>query len=262
MLSTALGSEPIEDVQGLIKFDQTMQPRVVVIDSAQNLFLTEVGYFEAYKTFMQCMNAHLGNIFWVVSMHAPSWVYLSCIFTREQRISNVYRMPRWTPMEIRKLILSRHMGARRRLRYNELLLSAAASNESNSVRAADSRVFNILWEQSGGNPLAAIELWLNASKVTHRSVEIGVPQRPSVALLSKLNDDLHFIYAAIVSHHSLSTNEIMLVTHFSEPIIRHALKQGINLGMIVRDSSKRYKVDPLWYGTLSGLLQRKNMLWN
>ena len=31
--------------------------------------------------------------------------------------------------------------------------------------------------------------------------------------------------------------------------------------MITRDESKRYMIDPYWYGTLSGFLHRKNMLW-
>ena len=53
----------------------------------------------------------------------------------------------------------------------------------------------------------------------------------------------------------------MLVTHFAEPIVRHALKQGINLGIIVREADGRYAVDAFWHATLSAFLQRKNMLW-
>lgn len=259
-IAKTLGIEPFTDLGGFVKQDADISPQVLVIDSAHNLFLAEVGLFDAYKSLLQCLNAHLENVFWVVVMHAPSWNYLNYVFVREQRVSNIYKMPRWSPMDIRKLILSRHHGGRRRLKYNEMLLSAAASSESSSVRAADSRVFNILWEQCGGNPLAAIELWLNAVKVKGRVAEVGVPQRPSTNLLSGLKDDLYFVYTAIVQHSSLSTSEIMLVTHFSEPVVRHALKQGINLGMITRDESKRYLVDPYWYGTLSGFLHRKNML--
>jgi hypothetical protein len=261
-IADTLGIERFTDVAGLVRQDGEIEPQVLVIDSAHNLFLAEVGCLKAYKALLECMNAHLQNVFWLVVMHSPSWNYLNCVFSREQRISHVYKMPRWSPMDIRKLILSRHQGGRRRLKYNEMLLSAAASSESSSVRAADSRVFNILWEQCGGNPLAAIELWLNAVKVKGRIAEVGVPQRPPSNLLNGLKDDLFFVYTAIVVHSELSTAEIMRVTHFSEPVVRHALKQGINLGMIVRDESKRYRIDPYWYGTLSGYLHRKNMLWD
>ena len=261
-LAEALGLPALQSTAELVKVDQNLPQQVVVIDDVHNLFMAEVGQFEAYKALMQCLNAHLDQVFWVISMHAPSWSYLSCVFSRQQRITNVYYMPRWSPQEIRRLVLSRHQGSKRRLRYNELLLSASASNESSSVRGADSRVFNILWEQSHGNPTAALELWLNAVKVKGRIVEIGVPQKPSAQPLADMKDDLYFVYAAIVVHRSLSTQEIMCVTHFAEPIVRHAIKQGINLGMILRDSRGRYSVDPYWYGTLSAFLQRKNLLWN
>jgi hypothetical protein len=261
-ITQLLGIESILDAGGLVKQEEDIERQVVVIDSAHNLFMAEVGYFNAYRALMQCMNAHLDNVYWIVVLNAPSWTYLSYVFSREQRVSNIFKMPRWSPMDIRKLILSRHKGGKRRLKYNNMLLSAAASSESSSIRAADSRVFNILWEQSGGNPLAAIELWLDAVKVKGRLAEVGVPERPSANLLNGMKDDLYFVYTAIVLHASLSTKEIMLVTHFSEPIVRHAVKQGINMGMIIRDESMRYKIDPYWYGSLSGFLQRKNLLWN
>ena len=261
-ITECLEIESVNDAGGLVKQDETIERQVLVIDSAHNLFMAEVGYFNAYRALMECMNAHLDNVYWVVVLNAPSWTYLNYVFSREQRVSNVFKMPRWSPMDIRRLILSRHKGGKRRLKYNNLLLSAAASSESSSIRAADSRVFNILWEQSGGNPLAAIELWLNAVKVKGRLAEVGVPERPSANLLNGMKDDLYFVYTAIVLHASLSTKEIMLVTHFSEPIVRHAVKQGINMGMIIRDESMRYKIDPYWYGSLSGFLHRKNLLWN
>ncbi len=261
-LAETLHLKEINDVGELVKLDANLEPRVVVIDDAHNLFLAEVGCFDAYKTLMQCMNAQLENIFWVVSMHAPSWSYLSCVFSREQRISNIYRMSRWSPQEIRRLVLSRHQGSKRRLRYNELLLSASASSESSSVRSADSRVFNILWEQSAGNPAVAIELWLSAAKVKGRVIEMGVPQRPESAMLKSLKNDLYFVLSAIVVHRRLSTQEIMKATHFSEALVRHALKQGINMGVIVRESDGRYAIDAYWWPTLNAFLQGKNLLWS
>ncbi len=262
IIAETLECAPFSETNGLELQDDKIEPKVVVIDSAQNLFMTEVGYLEGYKALMQCLTAHLKNVFWIVSMHTQSWSYIGHVFARQQRISSIYRMPRWSPQEIRKLILSRHQGSRRRLRYNELLFSAAASSESSSVRAADSRVFNILWEQSGGNPQAALELWLSATKIKQRIVEVGVPQRPSPTLLANLKDDLYFVYTAIIVHRSLSTREIMLVTHFAEPVVRHALKQGLNVGLIKREADKRYAVDSCWLATCCGFLQRKNLLWD
>lgn len=261
LIGEHLGLEEPESIADLVKRCDPLDPQVVIIENTQNLFLSEVGYLDAYRTFNQCLNAHLPNIFWVVVMHSASWTYLSCVFNRELRFSNIYRMPRWSPADIRRLILSRHQNSRRRLQYDELLLSASAGSESSSVRAADSRVFNILWEQSSGNPKVAIQLWLAASRSKDKVVEIGVPTKPGANSLKELQDDLCFIYAAIVIHKSLSSDEIMQVTHYAEPIVRHALKQGLHFGLLRRDDSKRYRIEAIWQGTLGSFLASKNMLW-
>lgn len=245
----------------LVSQDAGLPPQIVVVDNTHNLFLSEVGKLDAYRRFIQCLNAHLSNVFWVVVMHGPSWTYLDCVFNREQRFTHVYRMRKWTPGDIRKLILSRHQGSRRRLRYDELLLSASAGSESSSVRAADSRVFNIIWEQSAGNPLVALHLWLAAARTRDRVVEIGVPQKPAAAALNSLNDDACFILATIITHKSLNSYEIMEATNYAEPIVRHAIKQGMNLGLLWRSEDKRYGVHPAWQQTLAAHLTRKNMLW-
>ncbi len=262
MIGQHLTIPKLHTVAELAKVDPDLEPQVVILDNTHNLFLSEVGGLDAYRTLSQCLNAHLDNIFWVVVMHAPSWHYLSCVFRREQRFSHIIRMPRWSPADIRKLILSRHQGSRRRIRYDELLLSASAGNESSSVRAADSRVFNILWEQSGGNPQVAIHLWLAAARSKERVVELGVPSRPSTSPLKALQDDPCFVFAAIVIHKALNTEELMQVTHFPEAIVRHGLKQGLNLGLLWRDESKRYRIQPSWQGTLSSFLTSKNMIWD
>jgi len=251
----------LKSIGELVKLDETLEPQVVVLDNTHNLFLSEVGYLNAYRALSQCLNAHLNNIFWVVVMHAPSWTYLSCVFKRELRFSQIYRMPRWSPGDIRRLILSRHQGSRRRIRYDELLMSASAGSESSSIRAADSRVFNILWEQSSGNPQVAIQLWLDAARSKDKVVELGVPSRPAGTALKDMKEDLGFVFAAIVIHKSLSSEEIMRVTHFPDAIVRHALKQGTNLGLVWRDDSKRYRIQPAWQGTLNSYLASKNLLW-
>ncbi len=261
LIAEHLGSKEISSISELAEYDQTLSPQIVVIEDSHNLFLSEVGKLDAYRALNQCLNAHLQNIFWIVVMHSHSWTYLNCVFNRELRFSNIFSMPRWSPSDIRKLILSRHQGSRRRLSYNELLLSASAGNESSSVRAANSRVFNILWEQSGGTPKVAISLWLNAARSKDRTVEIGVPEKPQSAQLKGIRDDLCFIYAAIITHHALNSAEIMEVTHYPEAIVRHALKQGSYQGMLIRDSTKRYRIHPLWQGTLFNVLASRNMLW-
>jgi predicted transcriptional regulator len=259
LLSKHIGHS-IESIAELVKVDETTEKQVIVIENACNLFLSEVGCLDGYRALIDIMNAHLKNLFWVVLMHEPSWNYLKYVFEKEQRFSNVYRMPKWSALEIRKLILSRHQGSQLRIKYDEMLVSASARSESASVRSADSSVFNILWEQSGGNPLVAMQIWLESANSNGRILNVGVPSRPSSDQLNTASEDALFVYAALMFHKELTVPEIMRVSHFTESVVRQALKFGLNTGFIQKIASG-YMVDTLWQNVLTLYLQRKNYLW-
>ena len=260
LMAQHFGLDNVSSVADLVKQEEALEQQVVVVDNTHNLFLSEVGHLSGFRTMNQYLNARLGKVYWVMVMHSSSWFYLRCVYEREMNFANIYTMPRWSPGDIRKLILSRHQGSGRRIKYNELLLSASAGNESSSVRAADSRVFNILWEQSNGIPLVALHLWLAAARSKGRMVEVGVPEKPSNAPLKELSDDLCFVFAAIVTHETLNSKEIRMVTHYEDPIVRHALKQGIKMGLLMRDDELRYRIHASWQGTLKSFLASKNMI--
>ena len=262
LIAQHFGNTAEESVGALVAQEDQLQPQVVIVENAHNLFLSEVGHLDGFRSFNQYLNARLTKVFWVVVMYSASWNFLSRVYERELHFSNIYQLSRWSPANIRKLILSRHQGSRRRIRYDELLLSASAGNESSSVRAADSRVFNILWEQCGGNPLVALHLWVAACRSKGWIVEIAVPEKPSSTPLKTLKDDPCFIFAAIIIHESLNSDEIGKVTHYPETIVRHALKLGMKMGLLQRDEQRRYRIHPLWQGTLSSFLYSKNMILN
>ncbi len=254
-------STRVEDATTLESLDQSFEKQVIVLDAIENLFLSEVGCLEGYRALIGVLNLQLSNVFWVVLIHAPSWNYLKHVFDKEQRFSNLIQMPSWSAAKIRKLILSRHQGSELRVKYDEMLLSAAATSESASIRTADARVFNILWEQCDGNPLLALHLWLKAANRRGRVLEVGLPEKPGMNPLKNASEDALFIYASLISHHTLNVEEIMKVSHFSEPVVRQALKHGITQGMLVEDPGGRYGVHPLWQANLGLYLRRKNLVW-
>ncbi len=259
-LSSKLEVE-IETIEQLVTADAELEKQVVIIDSTCNLFLSEVGCLDGYRALIDVMNAELKNVFWVVLMYTPSWNYLKYVFDKEQRFGNIYKMQKWSASDIRKLILTRHQGSQLRLKYDDMLVSASVRSESASVRSSDSRVFNLLWEQSNGNPLVALLIWLASVNSTGRILEVGVPQRPTSEPLNDVPEDAQFVYAALMFHKSLTIAEIMKVSHFSDPVVRQALKYGLNSGFILVDDKSAYYINPLWQGVLTTYLQRKNMLW-
>lgn len=256
-----LNMTEFEAIKHLVEFDATQPKRVLLVDDCENMFLSDVGLLEGMRTFLECVNAKCPNLYWVIAIHRPAWDYLSKVFRREQRILTQYALPKWSASDIRKLILSRHHHSGFKLVYDELLLAAKATSDAANFRAAETRVFNLLWEQCSGNPEQAIYLWLNAAqKRKGRRVEIGMPAKPPQSALANLSDDSCFVYTAIVIHHRLNTEELVACTNLPEPIVRHALKIGMNLELLTYEEDRRYGINSFWYYTVITLLSRKNML--
>ena len=260
LIQRALEIEGSHDIAEFVVKQQTLEKTIVVIDEAQHLFLSEVGCFDGYKMLQSLIGAKLDNIFWLVAINQPSWVYLNDVFGRTYQFSNRINIQRWTLSEIRDLILNRHKASHRQLTYDELLL-ASTSNVETATRAAESRCFSLLWDQSSGIPAVALSIWINAaSNPAKGKIEMGVPERPTSNTLLNLSDDYLFVYSALVVHESLNTQQAQAVTHLPEAIVRRALKLGLDQGFLQRRSHGRYVINPLWYLQLCQLLRRKNFL--
>ncbi|ABC33325.1 conserved hypothetical protein [Hahella chejuensis KCTC 2396] len=236
------------------------QKKVVIVDQAENFLLAQVGALDGVKAFLQHLNDASPDTFWIVVMHAPTWRYLSRVFQKHHQFSHIIAMPKWSPTDIRKLLLSRHHASHRRLRYDDLLLSALAGTESASFKAADTRVFNLMWELSAGNPLTALHLWLESARFDHRTVEIGIPQRVATSVLNALQDDECFMLAAVIQHENLTPQEIAVATTLPLAMVRQTLKSGCAAGILWGDERDRYRVHALWYPALTTYLGRKNIL--
>ncbi|WP_157496679.1 AAA family ATPase [Hahella ganghwensis] len=236
--------------------------RLIVIDQAENTLLAQTGHFEGILELFRQLHQRRSDVFFLVIMHGPSWSYLNRVFRNEHPFTQTITMPRWTAGEMRKLILSRHHASRRKLQYDDLLLSAMAGTEASSFRAADTRVFNLLWELSGGNPEMALHLWLGAASYEGREVIIALPQRPAPGFLSTLPLDACFVLLALVTHKALNHEELALITTASPLTVEQTISACRDQGVLREDISGRWRITPLWYGSVLTLLGRKNMIYN
>ena len=260
LVKESLGISKNADIAQFVNEQKELERTIIVIDEAHNLFLSDVGCFNAYKMLQSLISAKLENIFWIVAINQQSWIYLNDVFSRTYQFSSRINVQRWSQQEIRELILSRHRASKRRLTYDELLLASTAHSET-ATRAAEARCFSLLWDQSSGIPAVALSIWANAARHPSRGhIEMGIPERPSSSVMLELSDDHLFVYAALVIHETLNTQQAQAVTHLAEPIVRRALKLGLDQGFVIRKNRGRYTINSLWYIQLCLLLRRKNFL--
>ena len=254
-LSVDLSGGPV----ALAEQDEQLTPTVIILNDAENLFLADVGCLDGWRTLLALTNARVRNIYWLIVINNQSWAYLCNVFGRDYQMRNVIRVKRWTQGEIRSLIMSRHQKSGYRLQYDDVLIDTR-SQVAATVRNAEQRYFGLLWDACHGLPVSALKLWTE-SVTTHRgTVTVSIPRLPASSRLEKSGAKMMFVFAAIVTHGNLTTNELMRVTNMPENVIRFILKTALENDMIAKGSDGRYRITALWYHTVVSTLNRMNML--
>ncbi|MDF1762739.1 MAG: ATP-binding protein [Oleibacter sp.] len=259
LLGRVLDIDMSEGPKSLVRHDAEMAPTVVILNNAENLFLAEVGYLDGWRTLLGLTNTKLNNVYWLITINNQSWAYLCNVFGREYQMRNVVRVKRWTQTEIRSLILSRNQLSGYRLQYDDVLIDTRAP-ATGAMRNAEQRYFSLLWDGCRGLPMTALELWQGSVRTKGKNVIATIPQLPSSSRFEQFGSKLMFVFAAIVTHENLTTEELVAVTNMQENVIRFALKSALDAEIIARGSDGRYRITTLWYYTVVSSLNRKNML--
>jgi hypothetical protein len=234
---------------------------VVLIDDAQNLFLSALGGFEGYRTLGDLINVQTDSLFWVAAINRRSWHYLEGVFGKNQWFRQVFEAPPWSDTDIRPLILSRHELSGLRLSYDAIIRAMQSTFEDTAVAHLEAQFFRLLWGQSRGNPRAAIVLWLSALTVARDgSLRVGIPRFQDFEVLAEAGDDTLFVFSAIIRHENLSIDDIVRVSNLPERIVRHAIRLGVENGLVARSPDGRYRATPEAQAALNQHLERRNFL--
>lgn len=259
LIGDIIGTDLSEGPATLARTDEERPPTVVILDEAQNLFLSSVEHLNGWRALLNLTNVRVKNLFWIVSINNQSWAYLCNVFGREYQIRNAIHAKRWSQNDIRSLILSRNHLSGYKIRYDDVLLSSRGS-EAGNLRNAEQRYFSLLWDSCRGVPMTALGMWLTSVHPHGRTVTVGLPQIPDSSVLEKLGSKLMFVYATIVTHENLTFEEVLQTTNQQENVVRYALKSALDAEFIERSQDGRYRITSLWYHTVISYLARKNML--
>jgi hypothetical protein len=236
-------------VDDFFSFDRGLDQKVVVfLDDSQNLFLSELGQFEAYREFQDVLNLITKNIFWCVVLNSRSWNYLKGAFGPEHFYGRILESKPWSDTEIQTLILSRQMRSGFKYKFDKTIKAYALSQEHTDVsrNQAEFQFFRLLWGQARGNPRSALVYWLTALRYDEESREllVGVPQFLESNTVAGLSDDALFVLAAITKHENLNIEETKNVTGIAASVVMKCIKQMERRELIWKDSSDRFRVSP------------------
>ncbi len=267
-LGNLVAGEALADVFGLLDFDKKLveedKKLVVILDDAHNFFLTHFGGLKGIEAFFEALNLRTDNIFWVAAFNTYSWAYLEQVFHKNKYFRTVFRLKGFNDEELQEYILKRHERSGYSLSYADIIRAVKTKSATGGdFSYVENMFFRLLWDQSQGNPELAEKLWLRALKPLYgKRLKVGLPLTHDLSVLKGLADEAFFVFAALMRHENLTTNEFIQVTDMKEGLVRHSLRIGLENNFIKRDeTSKRYSFLVEGQYHVLNILKAKNFVY-
>ncbi len=239
--------------------------RVIIVDNCHNLFLRQVGGFDAWEAFTRVVNETCDHVFWVLSFNATAWRYLNNMSGRVSYFRRVIEMPPWTDDALRRLILGRMRRAGFKPNFTDLLVTRLEGvKTSTQIIRTSQGYFRLLWDFTNGNPRLATHFWLRSLVPEEdRKMRVNLFAAPRVEELERLPDDIAFALQAVVEHENINAAELAQSLSLGIDFCRFALRFGRERGYLWRNPvTGRTHVSIHWQGSIQRYLKRKGLLYS
>lgn len=231
---------------------------IVLIDDAHNFFISTIGGFKTYQSFLEKME-EMRNIFWIAAFSDLSWQFLNNVLGKNQYFRLELKMPRWSSDSLKAMILQSHPNEQWKLAYDQIFRSSQRLHEG--VTSAENRYFYFIWEKAHGYPGLAISYWFKSLQpVANNQMKVLLPRENAVNELSQLHQEAHFVYAAVLKHDNLNISEATRATNMPRAVVKQAMYRGYEEGFLLEDDG-RYSVNIDWLDDLRKFLKGKNLLY-
>ncbi|MCA9777396.1 MAG: ATP-binding protein [Candidatus Eremiobacteraeota bacterium] len=235
-------------------------PTILVLEELESLFLARVRGFQAVNYLLELIRALQGRVMLVASCRRVPFEYLTKALGPQIGLPYPYHVPRFSDQQLRTLILARHQATGVPFRFDREIYGV--STEAESEEGLDRQFFQILWEQSQGNPAAASALWLeslSADPEQPGGVLVGVPPVLSSRLFVESQDDELFLLASLARHGSLDGSEITMVAGMGRKRVDSILPRWLRAG-IVEERDGTYQIHIEYEFLLTRYLKGRNFL--
>lgn len=259
-ISGVFGAE-IKNSEDFKRVEESLsEKRLVIIDDVHNLFIGQVGGFEAYKAFIEIISLRSKNIFWCLSVNSHSWTYLQGVYGKDHFYGRTFKLRMWTDDEIQRMILKRHENTGYSRTFDESITAYGTGNVLGEKM--ETQFFRLLWGQSRGNPRSAMMHWISAiSEPEAKNVHVGVPKFIHSATVGTMSTEALTILAAIARHDSLSPEELLETTGVDKIVIRKCLKEAHDKDLLWSDASGRIRISSRAQNAIDYYLIGKNFLY-
>lgn len=263
LMSQSLKEE--DSAKDLFKtLSKTKTKTIIILDECHNLFLAKENGFDALKTFFNFLiKIDNPNLLWMTIFNAYPWYYLENALKINNYFRHIIKLSRWGDDNIREFILSKHEKTGFKLTYDPLIFSLKTLNSQKEFEDIQLKFFQIIWNQSAGNPNIAAKLWLSSVKqINHDTIKVSLPKIVKSSELEHLSDDHLFVYSAIIKHHSLSVIELSHILSITKEEALNIVRMGLEKGYLdISQKSKRYIISSSWQNAINQILLNRNFIY-
>jgi hypothetical protein len=242
---------------------QRDEPRVVVIEEIQHLFLRSLGGFEPLVDFLELVTSAPSNTLWIVTVDAAAWSFMDTFFSAAEAFTQVLSVPRLTREETELLVLRRHQVSGLKLAFQVGERLEPLANTMPEVLHKE-RYFDQLHHVARGHPVMTMFHWLVSIKAVDEpdAIVVGTPVSLDTELIRRMEADRLLSLASFMVHGTLTEQEFARVMRVDSDRSAATLSQleAVNLIGPVPGKTATYAINDLLYTALFGALKHRSMI--
>ncbi len=234
----------------------------VGIDNFHRLARPAMGGQQEIDEMIALIRRVKAEVFWFLGFDWAAWQYISRVRANRLFVEEIIHLPLWSEAQIEELIEQRCNHAGIEPDFSELILPRHFEDSSFDTLEEQNRngFFRILWNASDGNPVVALQLWMECIRVAEDgSVLVSLPKLPSTADFDDASITVLLILRVIAQSGYASLQEIVESLRFPEPDVAGALRLAESHEWIEYVDG-RYRLSWKWFRTVTRVLARQNLL--
>jgi len=240
------------------------EPRTVIIDDCQHLFLRTINGFRGLDAFLRLVSLTGRRMFWVLAFDSYAWQFLNRVRDRRHYFHLIIDLPRLKEEHVQELIEIRNEHAQVTADFTNLLDADDDDDDGNIfevVRTA-AGYYRLLQEYAEGNPSVVKFYWLRSVRaVDANNVRVSLFDRPPPAQMKALTPTQRFALTALAQHGSMHVDELCLVIAADADEVELDIEQLLKDRFVVRNPDRTVRISVEYLRPILLELRNRNMLY-
>lgn len=256
-------ADDLEAVVAAIDEDETQV--AVVLDDAHAFAPPIMGALAELDVLLRLLGRHARRTTWILCIDHVVWPFLERARGARPLFDEVVRLDAWHEESVAELLRARAAQAGVAPRFDHLVdpLPPSADDEERAAALSDAETsfYRLLWDQTGGNPGAALHAFRRALAMDEDDVVQVVPPEPlDIADLEALPDASIFVLRSVLQLAPATRPRLAEATLLSAAAVDDALRYALGRGYVERKPDGAYRVTWTWFRALTRFLQRRHLL--